>query len=147
GMIIATSRFPAHILGGMPEVGSLPPSLISPSAYLAQGRILRHLIPVSTLEGEPSILRALTCTLALAFLMSGLCLAGGQKAQDKDKNTGQEQKATITKLDAKNHSITLKMRDRSGKEAERNFKLTEDIQYVDSTGKVATVDVFRSGDD
>lgn len=93
------------------------------------------------------MLRALTCTLALAFLMSGLCLAGGQKAQDKDKNTGQEQKATITKLDAKNHSITLKMRDKSGKETERNFKLTEDIQYVDSTGKVATVDVFRSGDD
>src|SRR5262249_45857037 len=75
------------------------------------------------------MLRALTCTLALAFLMSGLCLAGAQTAQDKDKDKGQEQKATITKLDAKNHSITLKMRDKSGKETERNFRSAQDIHY------------------
>ena len=29
---------------------------------------------------------------------------------------------------------------------EKTFKLAEDIRYMDSTGKVAAVDVFTSGD-
>ena len=39
------------------------------------------------------------------------------------------------------------MMGKEGKEVEKTFQLTEDVEYVDSTGKVATLDVFQSGDD
>ncbi len=53
--------------------------------------------------------------------------------------------ATITKMDAKNGTMTVKMQSK-GKDVEKTFKLAEDIEYMDSTGKVATVDIFTSGD-
>ena len=62
------------------------------------------------------------------------------------KNTGKGHEATITKVDQKNHSVTVKMKDKDGKEAEKTFKLTEEARYVDSTGKVAAMDIFQSGD-
>jgi hypothetical protein len=55
-------------------------------------------------------------------------------------------RATITKVDAKAGTVTVKMRDQSGKAVEKTFRLTEDAEYIDSTGRVATLDVFRSGD-
>ncbi|MFZ1006939.1 MAG: hypothetical protein WAN65_08890, partial [Candidatus Sulfotelmatobacter sp.] len=33
-----------------------------------------------------------------------------------------------------------------GKDVEKTFKLAENIEYMDSTGKVATIDIFTSGD-
>ena len=39
------------------------------------------------------------------------------------------------------------MKDRAGKEIEKTFYLTEDAEYIDSTGKVATIDIFQSGDE
>lgn len=82
-----------------------------------------------------------------------LCLAvaaGGQKGADK-KDTGKKdsdkgQEATITKVDPKAHTLTVKMKGKDGKETERTFKLTEEVRYADSTGKVVAVDVFKSGD-
>jgi uncharacterized protein (TIGR03067 family) len=69
-------------------------------------------------------------------------------ANADDKNTkGKEQKATITKVDAKAGTITVKMKDKDGKEAERTFKLAEDIRYFDSTGKAVAIDVFQAGND
>ena len=80
-----------------------------------------------------------------------LALAGfvyGQDTKDKTKDQAHKgQKATITKVDQKNHTVTVRMKDKQGKDVERTFKLTEDIRYLDSTGRVAAVDVFRSGDD
>ena len=32
-----------------------------------------------------------------------------------------------------------------GKEVEKTFKLAENIEYADSTGKVAVIDIFTSG--
>jgi hypothetical protein len=55
--------------------------------------------------------------------------------------------ATITSVDAKKGTITVKMKDKNGKDVEKTFYLTEDAEYIDSTGAVATVDVFQSGDD
>ncbi len=55
--------------------------------------------------------------------------------------------ATIAKVDTKAGTVTVKMKDKDGKEAERTFHLTEDAEYVDSTGRVATIDVFQSGDE
>jgi len=90
------------------------------------------------------MLRASLC------LVVGLAIgAGGLLAADKDTKSdkGQTHKATITKMDAKNGTITVRMKDKNGKDVPRTFKLTEDIRYFDSTGRVAAVDVFQSGND
>ena len=50
-------------------------------------------------------------------------------------------------MDAKKGTITLKMKGKNGKEQERTFNLTEDARYFDSTGRVAALDVFRSGNE
>ncbi len=57
------------------------------------------------------------------------------------------EEATITNVDAKKGTITLKMKGKNGKEQERTFNLTEDARYFDSTGRVAALDVFRSGNE
>jgi hypothetical protein len=54
--------------------------------------------------------------------------------------------ATITKVDAKEGTVTVKMMDKEGKEVEKTFQLTEDVEYIDTTGRVASLDVFQSGD-
>jgi uncharacterized protein YigE (DUF2233 family) len=55
--------------------------------------------------------------------------------------------ATITKVDAAKGTVTVRMTDKDGKQVEKTFQLAEDAEYLDSTGRVATVDVFRSGDE
>lgn len=58
----------------------------------------------------------------------------------------QENAATITSVDAKNATVTVRMPDKSGKEVSRVFHLAANADYFDSTGKVAVLDVFRAGD-
>jgi hypothetical protein len=58
-----------------------------------------------------------------------------------------EAPATITKVDAKAGTIAVKMTDENGKQVEETFHLVEDSEYIDSSGRVAVLDVFRSGDD
>ncbi len=93
------------------------------------------------------MLRVSVYSLALVFLMAGFTRADDQNKQNAAKDKGKQQKATITKVDQKNHSITIKMKNKEGKDVEKTFKLTEDVEYLDSTGRVATLDIFRSGDD
>jgi Cu/Ag efflux protein CusF len=90
--------------------------------------------------------RAMVGSVAVAFLVVCLAAADEKKGKDADKNK-QGNKATITKVDPKAGTVTVRMKDATGKEVERTFKLTEDIQYLDSTGKVARIDVFQSGDE
>jgi len=54
--------------------------------------------------------------------------------------------ATITKVDPNLGTVTLKMKNQDGKDVEKVFRLTQDAEYLDSAGRVATLDVFRSGD-
>jgi uncharacterized protein YigE (DUF2233 family) len=54
--------------------------------------------------------------------------------------------ATITKVDPKAGTVTLKTKDDNGKDVEKTFKLVEDAEYLDSSGRVAKLDIFRSGD-
>jgi len=86
--------------------------------------------------------------------LTGLLGAMGQDAKNQagKEQAGREQagkgkEATITKVDPKNGTVTVRMKDQSGKETEKTFTLTRDIRYFDSTGKAAAIDVFRSGDD
>ena len=90
------------------------------------------------------MLRASLC------LVVGLALgAGGLLAADKDTKSdkGQTHKATITKVDHKNHTVTVRMKDKNGKEVTKDFKLAEDIRMLDEKGNVAAIDVFQSGND
>jgi hypothetical protein len=86
----------------------------------------------------------------LLALVLGLTLSlGAALADDKkdDKKTsGKGKEATITKIDPKEHTVTVKMKGKDGKQAEKTFKLAETVRYLDSTGKVVAIDVFKSGD-
>lgn len=55
--------------------------------------------------------------------------------------------AKITKVDQKAGTVTVKTKDKDGKDLEKTFRLVEDAEYIDSTGRIAVLDVFRSGDD
>jgi len=76
-----------------------------------------------------------------------LFLVGFALADDETKGKKNEVKATIEKVDPQNGTITDKMKNNAGKEVEKTYMLTADIEYLDSTGKVAKVDVFRAGDE
>lgn len=69
---------------------------------------------------------------------------GKIKELKKGKEAAQ---AKITKVDAKKGTVTVMMKDKKGKEVEKTFQLTDDAEYADSTGRVATIDVFQSGDE
>ncbi len=61
--------------------------------------------------------------------------------------TGHKHEATITKVDSKNHTVTVQMKDKNGKEVEKTFTLTGESRYLDSTGREAAMDVFQSGNE
>jgi uncharacterized protein YigE (DUF2233 family) len=87
------------------------------------------------------------CSAAvLAFLVCGLLAA--DKDNDAAKNKS-GQHATITKVDAKNGTVTVRMKDHNGKEVKKTFHLTGEVQMFDDNGKVlraTDLDFFRSGD-
>jgi hypothetical protein len=90
------------------------------------------------------MLRAVVGSVAVLAVCAGSLLA----ADDQNKATKDHaKKATITKVDSKNGTITVRMPDKNGKETERTFRLTEDVRMVDSNGRVAAIDVFQSGDE
>jgi uncharacterized protein YigE (DUF2233 family) len=83
--------------------------------------------------------------MVLAILAVGLARADDVKNKcDKDKNHAQ---ATITKVDAQKRKVTVTWKDQDGKQVDKSFYLAENAEYVDDTGRVATIDVFRSGDE
>jgi hypothetical protein len=49
-------------------------------------------------------------------------------------------------MDTKKGTVTVKMKSK-GDDVEKTFKLAEEIEYVDSTGKVATIELFTLGDE
>ncbi len=61
------------------------------------------------------------------------------------KTANQAKEATITKVDANKGTVTVKMQS-DGKEIDKTFKLADNIEYADSTGKVANIDIFTAGD-
>jgi hypothetical protein len=85
--------------------------------------------------------RSMLCSLVIVGVCGGVTFADNPK--DKTVKVGKE--AKITKLDAKKATVTAKVQS-DGKEVEKTFKLAEDIAYMDSTGKVANIEIFTSGD-
>ncbi len=79
-------------------------------------------------------------------------LAGGLPAAEpvKDraaKKAARATPATITRVDPKKGTLTVQMKDPSGKNVERMFRLTGDVRYYDSAGRNATVDAFQVGNE
>jgi antitoxin (DNA-binding transcriptional repressor) of toxin-antitoxin stability system len=60
---------------------------------------------------------------------------------------GHKHEATITKVDVKNGTVTVEMKDKNGKEVQKTFTLTGESRYLDSTGREAAMDVFQSGNE
>ena len=89
--------------------------------------------------------RSMLCSLVMLGVCGGFVFADKEKADPKDKTDKKAKEAKITKVDAKKGTVTVTMQI-DGKEVEKIFKLAEDIEYMDSKGKVATADIFTSGD-
>ncbi|WP_020476455.1 hypothetical protein [Zavarzinella formosa] len=84
----------------------------------------------------------------LRKMMCALVVLGGfvsLASADKDATDPKAKEAKITKVDPKAKTATVKLKD-ADKDVEKTFKLAEEIEYMDSTGKVATIDIFTEGD-
>jgi hypothetical protein len=101
------------------------------------------------------MVRVLLCSLVAL----GLCAAGARaddqnkKATKDQQNQGQqadktkgEKEAKIVNVDTKKGTVTVQMPDKNGKETKKTFHLTGEVRYLDSTGRVAAADIFRTGD-
>jgi uncharacterized protein YuzE len=92
------------------------------------------------------MVRSILCSVVMLGLCVGLS-AGMQTTDGKDKTDKEAKEAKITKMDAKKGTVSVKMPSKDkDKEVDKTFKLAEDIVYMDSKGKVATVEIFTSGD-
>jgi hypothetical protein len=106
------------------------------------GRVARH-ESLFVLRKGLFMQRLYLAAGVLALFFVGFALAN----DDQTKTKKNEVKATIEKVDPQNGTITVKMKNKAGKEVEKTYTLTADIEYLDSTGKVAKIDVFRAGDE
>jgi hypothetical protein len=94
------------------------------------------------------MLRTLGSATILMLLTVGLALAQDKAGQFKDKDkdkAGTPTKAMISKVDPTKNTVTLKYKDRDGKEMERTFELKGDVKLYDEAGKVITIDAYRVG--
>ncbi len=85
------------------------------------------------------MLRSMLCSLVM------LCVFVGFAAASKDDPAKKGKEAKIVKVDATKKTVSLKPTG-DNNEAVKTFKLAEEIEYVDSNGKVATIEIFTSGD-
>jgi hypothetical protein len=83
---------------------------------------------------------------ALALLFFAVCVVQADDKKTARDDTGPT-KATITKVDPKGKTLTVKMKTPEGKEVEKTFDLTPDVKFLDATGKAGTVDIFKTGDE
>ena len=90
--------------------------------------------------------RSILCSvLMLGVVCAGFTEATGQEKGVKTAKKGKE--AKLTKLDAKKHTATVTMKSKADSaDVSKTFKLAEDIEYVDSDGKVGSIQIFTSGD-
>jgi Ca2+-binding EF-hand superfamily protein len=90
--------------------------------------------------------RALLAGPVVLILLVGALRAAQEKEQPQ-KEFPQHTRVTIAKIDAKAGVITVKYADDKVKEPQKTFRLTEDVKIFDETGRIATIDIFESGDE
>ena len=91
------------------------------------------------------MLHHVICSLALAAVLVGVARADDTKKKDDQSNKSLH--ATISKIDAQKHSLTVKTMDKNGKEQEQTLQLSNDVKFLSAAGKDAKADSFKSGDD
>ncbi len=91
------------------------------------------------------MLRTFLSSVVLLLIVSVCVTAEEKNKEKKDNKDKKKAEATITKVDAKKGTVTVKMKNKEGKEVEKTFQLTEEVRMFDSTGKAAAIDVFQSG--
>jgi 23S rRNA pseudoU1915 N3-methylase RlmH len=89
--------------------------------------------------------RSMLVSLVMLGVFAGFAAANAEKTVSKDNTDKKAKEAKLVKVDAKKGTVTVKM-EIDGKEVEKTFKLAENIEYADSKGKVAVIDIFTSGD-
>ena len=87
-------------------------------------------------------------SMLVSFVMLGVFAAFANANEDKTAAKATDKKAKeakVVKVDPKKSTVTVTMQV-DGKEVQKTFKLADNIEYADSTGKVAVIDIFTSGD-
>jgi hypothetical protein len=90
------------------------------------------------------MLRVLLSLAVTAFLAGSL---PGADQKDTGNSKDRALKATITHVDPKAGTITVKMTDEKGKNVERTFKLRTDVRLLDEKGQAVAVNAFQVGND
>ncbi|HZZ70834.1 MAG TPA: hypothetical protein VFE24_01180 [Pirellulales bacterium] len=91
------------------------------------------------------MLRTVLCTLALALVPYAVVHAAD--ASKKSDHNNKSMHATITKIDAKNHTVSVKYLDNQGQEQDKTLQLSSDVKYENAAGKEAKADAFKAGDE
>lgn len=73
------------------------------------------------------MVRVCLCAVTAWLLAAGSLLAADAKDQ-KDRTGKKGDKATITKVDRQKGTVTVRMKDKNGKDVERTFKLTGEVR-------------------
>jgi Ca2+-binding EF-hand superfamily protein len=89
--------------------------------------------------------RSILSAVTIMVLLAGSLLADDDRKADKNAATPTH--VTVTKVNPRNGSITVKFTDDKGKEREKTFQLTRDVRLLDDTGRIVNIDVFESGDE
>jgi uncharacterized protein YigE (DUF2233 family) len=93
------------------------------------------------------MLRAFICSAAV-MLLTGVVVLAQTETKDFNKDQkGNQHEATITSVDPQSHTVTVRMKDDTGKEVTRTFRLTGEVRMLDSEGNAAAIEVFRSGNE
>src|SRR5262249_7146675 len=73
----------------------------------------------------------------------------GQQDQFKESDNAPQgrMEAQITDVDPEKGTVTVRMKDKDGKDVEKTFQLTGKIRYLDSAGNIAAVNISRAGND
>jgi hypothetical protein len=65
----------------------------------------------------------------------------------RELHQGHGQEATITKVNKQARTITVRMKDKTGRESEKTLKLSPDTVFSDNTGRECSLDDFHSGNE
>lgn len=85
-------------------------------------------------------------TMVTAFQAGDQILVMAQKGEATEIRPDHLQQAEVTRVNTKEGTITVRMKDREGHETEKTFQLTGLVRYFDSAGHAAAVNVFHAGD-
>jgi Ca2+-binding EF-hand superfamily protein len=90
--------------------------------------------------------RTFLAALTVLVLLVGRGLADDQKQKNQSDGT-KPKNATITNVDPRKGTITLKYTDEQGKPQEKTFQLTSDVRLLNETGRLVNIDVFQSANE